>query len=419
MRKLRYYLPLFLAAFATLAIMSVFAAEDTLEIFGNANMDDTINADDETYVQGIINGTNEPTEFADANYDGTVDEKDIENIRQIIAGEEKNLTIMQTITPHSSPSATREPVTVSLPIKSIAALTGTYGPEMLCALGEEDKIVAIVSDVKKRGELRAFVNDTPEVGKTTEWDMEKILTLKPDIVLAYAIYDYSKERKILQEAGIPLVQLNFHVPETYKNETRKLGWMLNKRERVEELIDFEQEHIDFIKDRVKDLKDEEKPRVFGESYKDLQTGSGNSVSRAIEPCGGINIFKEINDTKEIDPEEVLKKNPQVIIKMTFLTYIPQSGYDAVNDSQMAAKVKDIMNRPGWENIDAVKNSRVYILSSDAASLHPSVFNTYVAKWLHPELFEDMDPVAIHNEWLEKFLGEDFKGVYGYPLLEVK
>jgi hypothetical protein len=31
----------------------------------------------------------------------------------------------------------------------------------------------------------------------------------------------------------------------------------------------------------------------------------------------------------------------------------------------------------------------------------------------------MDPVAIHNEWLQKFLGEDFKGVYGYPLLEVK
>ena len=105
--------------------------------------------------------------------------------------------------------------------------------------------------------------------------------------------------------------------------------------------------------------------------------------------------------------------------MTFLTYVPQSGYNAVNDSQMAAKVKDIMNRPGWENIDAVMNSRVYILSSDAASLHPSVFNSYVAKWLHPELFEDMDPVAIHNEWLQKFLGEDFKGVYGYPLLDVK
>jgi len=103
--------------------------------------------------------------------------------------------------------------------------------------------------------------------------------------------------------------------------------------------------------------------------------------------------------------------------MTFNTYIPASGYDAENTTQMAAKIKDIENRTGWSNIDAVKDGRVYIISSDASSIHPSIFNSYIAKWLHPELFEDLDPVAIHSEWLQKFLGIDFKGVYAYPLME--
>jgi len=103
----------------------------TLDIFGNANMDDTIDKNDAVFVQGIINGTNNPTELADANYDGEIDEKDIAQIELIIRGEEENLTIMQSIQPHTAPSATREPVTVSMPIESIAALGGTYGPEML------------------------------------------------------------------------------------------------------------------------------------------------------------------------------------------------------------------------------------------------------------------------------------------------
>jgi iron complex transport system substrate-binding protein len=392
------------------------AADFTLDIFGNANMDDTINEDDIVYVQEIINGTNEKTELADANYDGRIDQLDITQIEDIIRGDETNLTIIQYIKPSSASEVTRTPVKVPLPIKSIAALSGTYGPEMLCVLGDADKIVAVTDSAKTRGEIRDMIEDKPVVGSTFEWDMEKILQLKPDVVLAYASYDFSEQRKTLEAAGITLIQMNFHKPETYASEVRSLGWLLGKKERVEDLISFEKEHLDLIEERVNGLKESERLRVYAESYKDLQYGATSSVSIAIEPCGGINIFERLNGTNDIDPEEVISKNPQAILKMTFNTYIPASGYDAENATQMAAKVKDIENRTGWNNIDAVKSGRVYIISSDASSIHPSIFNSYVAKWLHPELFEDMDPMAIHEEWLKKFLGIEYKGVYAYPLL---
>ena len=57
-----------LLASSTLAVMPANAADCTLGIFGNANMDDTIDEDDIAYVEGIIEGTNEETELADANY---------------------------------------------------------------------------------------------------------------------------------------------------------------------------------------------------------------------------------------------------------------------------------------------------------------------------------------------------------------
>jgi iron complex transport system substrate-binding protein len=58
---------------ALLSFIPATASDFTLQIFGNANMDDTIDELDIEYVRGIIDGANEPTQFADANYDGVID----------------------------------------------------------------------------------------------------------------------------------------------------------------------------------------------------------------------------------------------------------------------------------------------------------------------------------------------------------
>ena len=51
----------------SLAMMPAVASDFTLEIFGNANMDDIIDDMDIEYVQGIIDGTDDETELSDAN----------------------------------------------------------------------------------------------------------------------------------------------------------------------------------------------------------------------------------------------------------------------------------------------------------------------------------------------------------------
>ena len=77
-------------------------------------------------------------------------------------------------------------ITIHRPVERIVATGGTYGPETLCALGLQDTIVGVCEGAKKRGELRTLMADKTSVGRSySSWDMEKIIELKPDIVLAY------------------------------------------------------------------------------------------------------------------------------------------------------------------------------------------------------------------------------------------
>ena len=78
-----------------------------------------------------------------------------------------------------------------------------------------------------------------------------------------------------------------------------------------------------------------------------------------------------------------------------------------------------MSRPGFDKITAVKNGNVYIVGQElVGGPRTLVAVAYMAKWFHPELFGDLDPKAIHQEWLTRFQGLDYDlnkhGVFVYP-----
>ena len=83
-----------LAPSMLLTAASVATEDFVIKVFGNANMDETIDEEDIEYVQGIIDGTNVETDLADANYDGKIDEEDIAQIELVINGREKEITII-------------------------------------------------------------------------------------------------------------------------------------------------------------------------------------------------------------------------------------------------------------------------------------------------------------------------------------
>jgi iron complex transport system substrate-binding protein len=79
---------------------------------------------------------------------------------------------------------------------------------------------------------------------------------------------------------------------------------------------------------------------------------------------------------------------------------------------MQATWKRLVSRPGWTDVDAVKNNRVYVMDPFAANACSKMVGAcYLAKWLYPDRFPDLDPDALMKEWLENFQGVTYPGSY--------
>ena len=318
----------------------------TLDIFGNANMDDTIDENDAVFMQGIINGTNNPTELADANYDGKIDELDIAQIELIISGEEKELTILDGI---------GNAVTIPMPLERIVSIAGSYGPETFCALGAQDKLIGVASyAIENSRQLDSFLKDLPGVGGSREPDVEAILKLKPQIVHSYECY-YDLQaglKETLTSSGIQLVPLDFHKPENFSNAIMTMGYLLNKQDRAQKLIDFEDHYLDIIDERVKTLKEEDKPKVYLESYLDYRTaGPGSAENDNVLPrCGGNNIFNDVSGVVYIDPELLIQRNPEAVVRFIHDGQV-FSGYGVTDVGPIEELREQTINRSGWEKID--------------------------------------------------------------------
>jgi len=395
------------------AFMSGSASDFTLEIFGNANMDDTIDELDIEYVRGIIDGTNEVTELADANYNGEIDEEDITQIELIIDEEAKEITLLQYV--GYGNDLTGKAVTVNLPIERIVVLN-EGAAEGIRIVGAVDKIVGVTDFAEEDREFWSDMLDMSVVGSD---DYESIITLNPQVVINYASFNYKPElEETLEPAGITVVRLDFFKPEFLIRDIRTLGILLGKKERSEGFIDFLQGYINIIQERVERIEPEEKKRIFFETsltsvYPEIGTGAeGSAWNTQIVMAGGINIFANAAvPYPKVSPEDVLVENPEIVIRQ-----MRDRGYSITNPSDMIAMRDEIMTRPGWDEIDAIKSSDVYIITNGIAwcGIRKHVGVIYLAKWFYPELFTDLDPEEFHKIWLEEFEGIEYKGIWVYP-----
>lgn len=386
------------------------ASDDLLSIFGNANMDDEINEADVAFTQGIISGSNAPTKLADANYDGKIDALDIERINEIIKGEEKELTVADSIDRN---------VTIKMPVNKLIAL-GSYRTEAVKILKAEDEVVGVSSDIKDLKYYYTVLAEKPAVGTWSAPDSEAIVRLLPDIVITSANLDRAtKLEESIKPAGIAVLGLDFYRDNILRSEMKTLGFILNKNEEADKYLQWRNGYEQPIRDYVAELKKEDKPRLF------MEWGSKNTISEissygrassgdsVCNFTGGINIASDLPEYPKVDSEWILKENPDVIIK----SLAPSKGNPGWNSTDEAAAILKsyIEGRPGWSNLDAVKNNRIYLISTEIAWGPDAIVGVaYHAKWLHPEL--DIDPEKIYKEYLEQFMGLAYPEgvVLGYP-----
>ena len=387
------------------------ASDYTLEIFGNANEDDTINMQDVTYTELIILEYRDKTELSDAKYDGKINMQDVTQIELVILGKEKELTLVD--------SADRT-VTVKKPLDRIVA-PHIHPVETLRSLKASDTIIGVGYLIVEDDAFFPEFGGVSNIGSPWKPDIEAILSLNPDAVILHTSlgggFDTLGDvQDACEAADITVLRLNFNQADIYSEEVEKLGYVFDRREEAEELIDWLEDILSSIEEVVEEIPEEDKPTVYCEANDPCTSYSAYTY---IDFTGGIDIFSDANGP--VDAEEVIEQNPDIIVKLVWQL----GGYHLdAGDTELKSVRDELMNRDTLKNVKAVEDGEVYVMSTYIYGAFPNsgcrhfLQLAYQAKWFHPELFEDLNPKALHQEYLTRFQGLDIdldeKGVFVYP-----
>ncbi|MDP3011604.1 MAG: ABC transporter substrate-binding protein [Candidatus Hydromicrobium sp.] len=208
-------------------------------------------------------------------------------------------------------------------------------------------------------------------------NIERIAELNPDILITITggpEDDYQKVR----ELGIEIYRvIDVKGIEGVYDEIANISKIIGLEDKGKELVSELKKGVDEIYNQIKDLSDEQKPRVFYEVWNDPLMGAGADtfISDLIEKSGGVNILSEDNLTgwPEYSVEKLIEKNPDVIIA-------PMS---------LAADSSVITGDERFSSIDAVTSGRVYVVPDNPISRpNQNLIKALqmLSRAIHPEIF---------------------------------
>ena len=210
-----------------------------------------------------------------------------------------------------------------------------------------------------------------KIGTVVKVNIEKVLNLEPDVVLATSLTNPEAKEK-LKTLGIKVI--TFPAPKDFSQmceQFLKLGRLVGKEKRAQEILRDAENKVSSVKEKVKGLS---KPKVLIQvGTKPLFAATGRYfVSDYIELAGGVNVAKGAREGI-YSREQVLKANPDVIIITTM-------GIAAEEEKKVWERYKDL---------SAVKKDRIYIIDTEnLTSPTPPIFARTleeIAHILHPEL----------------------------------
>lgn len=244
--------------------------------------------------------------------------------------------------------------------------------EILFELGVGDKLVG-VTDYDNYPEK---AKEIKRVSDSVNVNTEEVIAMKPDVVIAYTIGD----EKILQpikDAGIPIfvIQSAATIDDVY-GDIEQLAAVMGVEKKGKEIISHIKEQFTSVQEKVASV--DPKAKVYYEispSPDIYTTGAKTFQQEILDNAGVENIFSDKEGWMKPAEEEIIKRNPQVIL--TTVNYIDHP-------------IDEIKSRKSWNNLDAVKNNQVIQLDADIMSRPgPRIGEAVelVAKAVYPDLFK--------------------------------
>lgn len=237
--------------------------------------------------------------------------------------------------------------------------------EIAFALGAGDRVVGVSGYGLRPAEAR----QRPKVAAFTTARLDRILALRPDLVLAFSDLQADLVRELVRAGLTVLVTNQRSLAETW-DTIRLIGQALGCAEAAEGLASELEGEVQRIRQEAARRPRlggplARRPRVYFEEWDNPLISGIRWVAELIEAAGGEEIFPELREAarapeRVVEPGEVVRRDPEVIV---------------ASWCGKKANLARIRARPGWEAISAVRQGRVYeIKSADILQPGPSLLH---------------------------------------------
>lgn len=324
---------------------------------------------------------------------------------------------------HSSDEKNKISITDSLGRKVVldkpvsrAVVANAYNTELINAIGAIDDVVGVDFNIyqDQEGFKNKFTKDMV-IGKSQrELNYEKIIELKPEVLILTSNGAWQDAEAKLSPFGIKVINVDAYYTDKFEDNLLLLGKIFGKEKEAVECADYFSSKLKYIDEQLKNV-----PRrsIYFEYRKAGNTTiPGNYFYEMVNLAHGDNIFKEAKNVN-IDIEAVIEKNPQYIVKVSDTNVF--SSYNPPTVAEHKAIYDNICSRPGWDQIDAVKNKKILLLSHYVHGGASKLVGTmYIAKFLYPEYLPDLHPENVFKDWLTKYQHLDYVAGHTYPAFKL-
>ena len=266
---------------------------------------------------------------------------------------------------------TGKEVRVPVSPKRVVALAPSI-TEIVFAVDRGDLLVGVT----RFSNYPEAVKQLPSVGSYVYLDLERIVSLQPDLCIAVKDGNPLQIIRRIESLGIPVYAVDPMEIDAVIHSIADIGNLLNAETEASELISDMKQRMDRIDKMISGVS--VKPSVFFQIGVSpiVSAGSETFIHELIERAGGNNAAGMVSGYPRFSKEEVLSMAPEVMI----LT------------SMERHKVFDAVMREWrqWENLPAVREDRIHMVNSDLYDRpSPRLVDGLeeLARLLHPQLFE--------------------------------
>lgn len=218
--------------------------------------------------------------------------------------------------------------------------------ETLYLLGEQDRIVGVSGFSTRPPEVRS----KPRISTFKSANVEAIRALRPDIVLAFSDVQADIARQLILN-GFNVLSFNQRSIAEIFDMIALLSRVVGCEHNGAALITKLRNRLDAIAASARRFP--HRPRVFFEEWNDPLISGIRWIEELIGIAGGDVIFPEKSACAKamdrvVEPAAVVERDPEVI----FVSWCGKK-----------ANIPQIISRPGWSTISAVRNAHIYEVPS--------------------------------------------------------